>query len=82
MAMQIPESLQKSVEATKVEYVRLGKSGLRVSVPILGAMSFGSPEWFVFFTIPYYSNWHVSNICRAPWVIDEEKVHFPVLDAF
>jgi aryl-alcohol dehydrogenase-like predicted oxidoreductase len=26
----------------QVEYRRLGKSGLRVSVPILGAMSFGS----------------------------------------
>ncbi|KAH0834644.1 NADP-dependent oxidoreductase domain-containing protein [Lanmaoa asiatica] len=29
----------------KVEYRQLGKSGLRVSVPILGAMSFGSPKW-------------------------------------
>jgi aryl-alcohol dehydrogenase-like predicted oxidoreductase len=29
----------------KVEYRRLGKSGLRVSVPILGAMSFGSSKW-------------------------------------
>lgn len=29
----------------KVEYRRLGKSGLRVSVPILGAMSFGSDKW-------------------------------------
>ncbi|EMD33851.1 hypothetical protein CERSUDRAFT_117380 [Gelatoporia subvermispora B] len=28
-----------------VEYRQLGKSGLRVSVPILGAMSFGSHEW-------------------------------------
>lgn len=30
---------------THVEYRRLGQSGLRVSVPILGAMSFGSPAW-------------------------------------
>jgi len=45
MATQVPESLQKSVEATKVDYVKLGKSGLKVSVPILGAMSFGSPDW-------------------------------------
>ena len=30
-----------------VEYRRLGKSGLRVSVPILGAMSFGDPKWGV-----------------------------------
>ncbi|KZO96985.1 Aldo/keto reductase [Calocera viscosa TUFC12733] len=29
----------------QVEYRRLGKSGLRVSVPILGAMSFGSEKW-------------------------------------
>ncbi|KAK9469691.1 NADP-dependent oxidoreductase domain-containing protein [Lipomyces arxii] len=28
-----------------VEYRKLGKSGLRVSVPILGCMSFGSSEW-------------------------------------
>ncbi|KAL5524170.1 hypothetical protein ACEPAG_8343 [Sanghuangporus baumii] len=28
-----------------VEYHRLGKSGLRVSVPIVGAMSFGSDKW-------------------------------------
>jgi len=28
-----------------VEYRQLGKSGLRVSVPILGAMSFGSSQW-------------------------------------
>ncbi|KAG6822192.1 hypothetical protein H0H92_014891, partial [Tricholoma furcatifolium] len=29
----------------KIEYRQLGKTGLRVSVPIIGAMSFGSPEW-------------------------------------
>ena len=39
------ETLAASVAETKVEYRRLGKSGLRVSVPILGAMSIGSPEW-------------------------------------
>ncbi|EPQ54404.1 Aldo/keto reductase [Gloeophyllum trabeum ATCC 11539] len=32
-------------EGTKVEYRQLGKSGLQVSVPILGAMSFGSDKW-------------------------------------
>lgn len=32
------------LESSKAEYVNLGKSGLRVSVPILGAMSFGSRE--------------------------------------
>ena len=29
----------------KAEYRQLGKSGLRVSVPILGAMSIGDPRW-------------------------------------
>lgn len=35
----------KSINETKAEYKRLGKSGLRVSVPILGAMSFGDQAW-------------------------------------
>jgi aryl-alcohol dehydrogenase-like predicted oxidoreductase len=30
---------------SKVQYRPLGKSGLKVSVPILGAMSFGTPKW-------------------------------------
>lgn len=33
------------VDATKVEYVQLGASGLRVSSPILGTMGIGSKEW-------------------------------------
>jgi aryl-alcohol dehydrogenase-like predicted oxidoreductase len=37
------DAIKKSVEATKAEYKQLGKCGLRVSVPIFGAMSFGSP---------------------------------------
>jgi hypothetical protein len=41
----LPESLKASVEGSKAEYVRLGNSGLRVSIPILGAMSIGHPEW-------------------------------------
>ncbi|CCF38993.1 aldo-keto reductase [Colletotrichum higginsianum] len=44
-APPLPTSLQKSLDATKVEYVNLGASGLRVSVPILGGMSLGSSEW-------------------------------------
>lgn len=35
----------ESIENTKTVYKQLGKSGLRVSVPILGAMSFGDPAW-------------------------------------
>ena len=41
----LPKSVQDSLDATKVEYRQLGKSGLRVSVPILGAMSFGDKRW-------------------------------------
>ncbi|THU77914.1 Aldo/keto reductase [Dendrothele bispora CBS 962.96] len=33
------------MSVAQVQYVRLGKSGLRVSVPIIGAMSFGSSKW-------------------------------------
>lgn len=43
--MASSNALLESVKATKVEYRRLGKSGFKVSVPILGAMSIGSPEW-------------------------------------
>ncbi|KAI9694305.1 MAG: hypothetical protein M1820_009029 [Bogoriella megaspora] len=42
---QEKDAVHRSIEDTKVEYRRLGKSGLRVSVPILGAMSFGDPAW-------------------------------------
>lgn len=45
LAPPVPTSLQSSVDATKVEYVQLGSSGLRVSVPILGTMGIGSKEW-------------------------------------
>lgn len=40
----LPASLQKSLDATKVQYRRLGSSGLTVSVPIFGCMSFGDPR--------------------------------------
>jgi hypothetical protein len=41
----VPKELQESIDATKVSYSQLGKSGLKVSVPILGAMSFGHKDW-------------------------------------
>jgi aryl-alcohol dehydrogenase-like predicted oxidoreductase len=41
-ALKVPLSLQKSLDATKAEYVRLGASGLRVSFPILGATGFST----------------------------------------
>ena len=42
---QIPASLADSLANSKAEYKQLGKCGLRVSVPILGAMSFGHSDW-------------------------------------
>ncbi|KAL5361404.1 NADP-dependent oxidoreductase domain-containing protein [Aspergillus floccosus] len=45
MAPELPPMLKASREATKVSYRQLGKSGLRVSVPILGGLSFGSTEF-------------------------------------
>lgn len=44
-APSVPTSLENSMNATKVEYVQLGSSGLRVSSPILGTMGIGSKEW-------------------------------------
>ena len=41
----MPASLRESLDNTKVSYTQLGASGLRVSVPILGAMSFGHTDW-------------------------------------
>jgi aryl-alcohol dehydrogenase-like predicted oxidoreductase len=41
----IPQELQQSLESTKVTYAQLGKCGLRVSLPILGAMSIGHKDW-------------------------------------
>ncbi|EXF77332.1 oxidoreductase [Colletotrichum fioriniae PJ7] len=38
-------SVQRSIANTKVDYRILGESGLRVSVPIVGCMSIGNPEW-------------------------------------
>ncbi|EMR65650.1 putative aldo keto reductase protein [Eutypa lata UCREL1] len=44
MAAYLPPSLKGSLENTKVEYRQLGKSGLRISVPIFGCMSFGDSK--------------------------------------
>ncbi|CAG8953416.1 hypothetical protein HYFRA_00010165 [Hymenoscyphus fraxineus] len=43
--MEVPAALKKSVEDSKAEYVQLGKSGLKVSVPIFGTMGLGTSEW-------------------------------------
>jgi len=39
------DDIAESAAATLVEYKRLGNSGLKVSMPIFGCMSFGSTEW-------------------------------------
>lgn len=40
----LPLSLKESLDNTKVEYRRLGASGLKISVPIFGCMSFGDTK--------------------------------------
>lgn len=44
--LQVPAALDASIKATKVEYRQLGRSGLRVSNPILGGAQLGSSRWF------------------------------------
>lgn len=44
MAPPLPPRLQESISSTKCEYRRLGNSGLIISVPIVGCMSFGDPR--------------------------------------
>ncbi|RSL39981.1 hypothetical protein CEP53_013672 [Fusarium sp. AF-6] len=41
-AYDLAPSVQRSLDATKVDYVKVGSSGLRVSWPILGGMILGS----------------------------------------
>jgi hypothetical protein len=45
VSAKLPTTIQAQIDATKVSYVQLRSSGLRVSVPILGCMSFGSNKW-------------------------------------
>lgn len=44
-ASDLPRFLEDSLNDTKTEYRRLGNSGLKVSVPIFGSMSFGVTSW-------------------------------------
>ncbi|KAI5824381.1 Aldo/keto reductase [Schizophyllum commune Tattone D] len=55
------------MSAPSAKYVQLGKSGLRISVPILGAMSYGNPKW----AAPEES---------TQWVLDEEHA-LPIMKA-
>ncbi|KAK6851194.1 hypothetical protein PG995_009547 [Apiospora arundinis] len=41
----VPDALAQSIEATKVEYRRVGSSGLVVSNPILGTLGLGDSKW-------------------------------------
>lgn len=38
---ELPPRLKESLASSKASYRQLGKSGLRISVPIFGCMSFG-----------------------------------------
>jgi hypothetical protein len=42
--VEIPQGLKDSLEASQCEYRQLGSSGLRISVPVFGCMSFGDPR--------------------------------------
>ncbi|CAE7020907.1 Aldo-keto reductase [Pyrenophora teres f. teres] len=42
----VPETLHRSIQATSAEFRQLGRSGLRVSNPILGGLQIGSSQWF------------------------------------
>ncbi|RYO44996.1 hypothetical protein AA0116_g13503 [Alternaria tenuissima] len=44
--IQPPNSLIKSIKASRAAYRRLGNSGLLVSNPILGGMHIGDPRWY------------------------------------
>jgi predicted aldo/keto reductase-like oxidoreductase len=39
------QDVEALLKESKAEYRQLGKSGLRVSVPIFGCMSFGDKKW-------------------------------------
>lgn len=79
----------RSINNTKAEYRRLGKSGLRVSLPILGAMSFGKLVQKTPF-LKRQITWVDNSETRAdfqsghkdwqPWVIEEDEA-LPLLKA-
>ncbi|KAL1705018.1 NADP-dependent oxidoreductase domain-containing protein [Schizophyllum commune] len=55
------------MSAPSARYVQLGKSGLRISVPIVGAASYGNPKW-------------AATEESTQWVLDEEHA-LPILKA-
>ncbi len=45
MGLKEQDSVKISLENSKAEYKQLGKCGLKISVPILGAMTLGDTSW-------------------------------------
>jgi predicted aldo/keto reductase-like oxidoreductase len=45
MTDKVDQDVQQMLKESKAEYRQLGKSGLRVSVPIMGLMSIGDKNW-------------------------------------
>jgi predicted aldo/keto reductase-like oxidoreductase len=45
MTDKVDQDVQRMLKESKAEYRQLGKSGLRVSVPIMGLMSIGDKNW-------------------------------------
>lgn len=81
MAAPTPH-LNRSVEETKVEYRRLGNSGLRISVPILGSMNMGSrktQKWAIEEDEVWTS--HIHDFIKRPLFHLQEAnsaVYFPI----
>ncbi|KAL1695420.1 NADP-dependent oxidoreductase domain-containing protein [Schizophyllum commune] len=55
------------MSAPSAKYVQLGKSGLHISVPIVGAASYGNPKW-------------AATEESTQWVLDEEHA-LPIMKA-
>ncbi|KAL1739230.1 NADP-dependent oxidoreductase domain-containing protein [Schizophyllum fasciatum] len=55
------------MSSSPIKYVQLGKSGLRISVPIIGALSYGNPQWG-------------ATDESTQWILSEEQA-LPILKA-
>ncbi len=76
-AQELPASLKESLDKTKVEYRTLGKSGLRISVPIFGTMSLGDRKvlpWVVEEeeVSPHFRFHHFGSMC--PYISHEINI--------
>lgn len=69
--VSVPDALRRSIQATKVEFRQVGKSGLRVSSPILGGLQVGSSKWF-----PWVLNEkEVCNYISCTLALDDDETH-------